>query len=254
MLNLLNSAVAKATRRASLAVVFSAVLQSGCASDITNTNHYGSRQPIRPDLIYVYAFDSSPNHVKLDTGSLAHTLSTNIGGTSAHAEQYASALQVRERIADAIVAKLQSTGLRAIRSSALAPPGMNVLLVTGSIEKIVAGDRRQRMLIGLGAGASEVGSRIWIYYQPAGGNARLIESFDAKADSGMAPGILETAGLGAVTGSIGSALAVGGGTHAYSETTHDDMTADAKRLGDAIGQHISELNQARGWMAPTHAD
>src|SRR5258708_22062561 len=102
-------------------------------------------------------------------------------------------------------------GLDAIRADSPAPVDQNVLIVQGSFETIDAGNRRRRILVGLGAGKSQVGTSVQVLYQPAGEAPRFIQSFEAKADSGKAPGVAGTAGIGAAAGPVAASAAPRGG-------------------------------------------
>jgi hypothetical protein len=179
-------------------------------------------------------------------------LKTHIGGSSAAQEQSNDATEVREQVANEIVHQLQSMGLRAIRSDIPAPADQNVLMVQGSFDKIDAGNRRRRTLIGLGAGKSEVSSSVQIFYKPAGGAPQLVQTFDASADSGKTPGMAETAGVGAAAGGIVTSAAVGGGLHAVSETKRAGVSADATRLADAVAKQIAQIGVSGGWLSSSH--
>ncbi|HEY3599165.1 MAG TPA: DUF4410 domain-containing protein [Paraburkholderia sp.] len=241
-----------AARRASVALLFSSVLLAGCAGGVTNASQYSAAPQVRPDTIYVYSFDSTPDQVKLDNSGVAQKLKARFTGASASAEQSSDAVAVREQVADEIVHKLQSMGLHAIRSDMPAPADQNVLLIKGNFETIDAGNRRRRTLIGLGAGESEVGTSVQILYKPAGGVPTLVQRFDATANSGKAPGVAESAGVGAATGNIAMSAAIGGGVHAVSETRHDTVSQDAKRLGDSIAKQIAQIGVSEGWMSTDH--
>jgi len=187
----------QSARFACIAMVSASALLCGCASgNITGASAAVAQPVVRPDNIYVYTFAASADEVKLDSGML-QKLKTQMAGSSAAQKQADDAAQVREQVANEIVRELQSMGLRAIRSDIPAPADQNVLMVQGSFDTIDAGNRRRRVLIGLGAGKSEVGSSVQIFYKPAGGMPRLVQSFTASADSGKAPGMVETAGVGA---------------------------------------------------------
>ena len=107
-------------------------------------------------------------------------------------------------------------------------------------------------MIGLGAGKSQVSSSVQILYKPAGGAPQLVQSFDADADSGKAPGIAETAGVGAAAGSIATAAAVGGGLHAVSETKRASVSTDATHLADAVAKQIAQIGVDGGWLSTEH--
>ncbi|WP_250536291.1 DUF4410 domain-containing protein [Caballeronia sp. AZ10_KS36] len=193
--------------------------------------------------IYVYPFQSDAGDVKLDNHGLASKLKTAMSGDTQAQQQAQDAIAAREEVADEIVAKLHSMGLRAVRADVAPPDDQNALEVVGSIDKIDAGNRRRRVLIGLGAGQSKVTATVQLVFKPAHGAPQLIEQFDASADSGHAPGVAETAGVGAVAGHAVSSLAVSGGLHAVSETKRAGVSSDEQRLSDAIAKQIGQSSQ-----------
>lgn len=241
----------KTLRRMAATAMFGAsMLLSGCADAATISGEYSAPQAqARPDVIYVYAFDSAANEVQLDTGTM-QKMKTRLTGTSAADQQSADAADVREGVATEIVQQLQAMGLRATLADAATPPpaNQNVLMVTGKIDTIDAGSRRRRTLIGLGAGKSEVGSSVQVLYKPAGGTPQVAQRFDATADSGKMPGVAETAGVGAAVGHVATSAALGGGLHGASDAKRAGVSADAKRLGDSIAKQIAEAAVAQGWM------
>lgn len=248
MLTLLEMLAGKSALRALSGLIFCAVLLTGCAGGVTNASNYSAAPEVRPENIYVYAFASTSDQVKLD-GGMIQKMESRFDGSSAVKKQTDDATEVREQVADEIVKRLQSMGLHAVRADSPAPVDQNVLIVQGSFEKIDAGNRRRRMLIGLGAGKSQVGTSVQVLYKPAGETARLVQSFDANADSGKAPGVAETAGIGAAAGHVATSAVAGGGLHAVSETKHDGMSMDAKRLAGSIAKQVAEIGVSEGWMA-----
>ena len=253
MLTSLNFLKKNTARFACVAMVCGSALLTGCAGgSINNASVASAPLQVRPDNIYVYTFDAHPDQVKLDGGML-QKMKTQIEGSSAAEKQSADAIEVREQVANEIVHQLQSMGLRAIRSDIPAPADQNVLLVQGSFDTIDSGNRGRRILIGLGAGKSQVSSSVQILYKPAGGEPRLVQSFNATADSGKAPGMVETAGVGAAVGSIATSAAVGGGMHAVSETKKAGVSADAKRLADVVAKQIAQIGVSGGWLSTKQA-
>jgi hypothetical protein len=226
-------------------------LFAGCAqADAAGfANQTASVPAVRPDTIYVYAFQSDASDVKLDNHGMISKLSSAMSGDSSEQKQAQDAAQAREDVANAIVAKLQSMGLRAVRADIAPPDDQNVLVVEGNIDSIDAGNRRRRMLIGLGAGQSKVGATVQLVFKPAHGAPQLIEEFDADANSGHAPGIAEMAGIGAVAGHAATSLAVSGGVHAMSEKKHAGVTSDETRLGESIARQIAKIGAEQGWMS-----
>jgi hypothetical protein len=242
----------RAKRFAATALIAGTLLTTGCASAATGIQAAGPLPKVHADVVYVYAFDAAADEVKPDDSGVARKLITMASGTSAAAQQQQTALKAREQLADELVRELQSMGLPAMRMDGPAPAGRNALIVEGQFEKIDAGSRRRRILIGLGAGKSEVGTSVTVLFQPADGAAQPLVTFSAKADSGHMPGVAETAGVGAAAGHLATSAAVGGGLHGVSEAKHDTISADTGKLARSIAKQLATTSAANGWL-PTAA-
>jgi hypothetical protein len=142
-------------------------------------------------------------------------------------------------------------GLPAVRMDGPAPAGHSALIVEGRIDTMDAGSKRRRMVIGLGAGKSEVGATVAVLYQPANGAPQPLFSFQAKADSGHMPGMAETAGVGAAAGHVATAAVAGGGLHGVSEAKRDTLSSDADKLARSIAKQLEQVNTQNGWMPTT---
>ncbi|NML34359.1 DUF4410 domain-containing protein [Paraburkholderia antibiotica] len=250
-----------AVRFTCMALVCGSALLSGCAgAAVTNVSavnapasaEAGAQATLHPEVIYVSTFDADPQQVKLDSGML-QKLKTQMSGSSTAQQQVDDAAEVREQVADEIVQQLRSAGLNAVRLDRPLPAGQNALVVQGSFETIDSGNRRRRMLIGLGAGKSEVSSAVRIFYQPADGAPRLVQSFTAHADSGKMPGMVETAGVGAAAGVVATSAAAGAGLHGVAETKRAGVSADAKRLGDAVAKQVTQFGVEAGFVSAGNA-
>lgn len=245
----LNAARNKTLRSASAALAFSAMLLSGCAAaSVTNTAQYATPMQTAPQSVYVYTFAGSPEAVKLDNSGIVHKLSASFSGSSQASQQTQAAVAASNELTDEVVAKLQSMGVRAIRTDAPPPADQNVMIVEGNVSSIDAGNQRRRMLIGLGAGKSEVKAQVQVLYKPAGGMPQLVQTFDADANSGHMPGVAETAGVGAAAGHIATSAVAGGALHVGSEHKGDTVTSDAKKLADSVAKQIAQIGVAQGWM------
>jgi hypothetical protein len=245
----------KAKRAVAVGVLVGTALIAGCASTIADADSLTTQTAFvpaaRPDTVYVYAFDSDASDVKLDDHGMITKLKNAVSDDSAaqqQAQQAQKADAARNEVADAIVAKLQSMGLRATRAAVPPPDDQNVLVVTGDIDSVDSGNRRRRTLIGLGAGQSSVGATVKLMYKPAHGTPQLIQEFAADADSGHAPGMAEMVGIGAAAGHAVTSLAVSGGVHTLTETKRTTVSSDGRRLGDKIAEQIAQIGAAQGWM------
>jgi hypothetical protein len=154
------------------------------------------------------------------------------------------AREARDQVSDEIVRQLRAKGLNAVRLDGPVPAGANALVVTGQFDKIDEGNLRRRMVVGLGAGKSDVGASVELVYQPANGPAVAVQDFHASADSGHMPGVAETAGVGAVAGHVAMSAAAGGAAHGVSELQHDSVYNDATRLADAIAKQVAQSAQS----------
>ncbi|WP_231907032.1 DUF4410 domain-containing protein [Cupriavidus sp. D384] len=242
--------IAAQTKRLTIAAFATgAMLAAGYANaGVTGLNQPGLMESVQADVIYVHAFHADAGQVQLD-GGMMQKVKTMATGGSAASEQSEAAAEAREQVADEIVRTLRAKGLNAVRSDAPAPAGVNAVIVDGDFRKIDEGSGRRRLLIGLGAGKSQVVTQVRISYKPANGVAVPLQTFNADADSGHMPGVAETAGAGAVAGHVAVAAAAGSGVHGVSEVRHDSIHADATRLGDSIGQQVAAASEVEGWVA-----
>lgn len=245
----LQTLATKTKRLAIAALATGAMLTAGYANaGVTDINHPGLLQTVQADVIYVHAFNAAADQVKLD-GGFMQKVKTMATGSSAAGQQSQAVAEAREQVADEIVRTLRAQGLNAVRSDGPVPANTNALVVEGDFRKIDEGTSRRRLLIGLGAGKSEVDVQVRISYQMASGAVVPLQNFVADADSGHIPGIAETAGVGAVAGHVAVAAAAGTGVHGVSEVKHDTIYADATRLGASIGKQVAAASDEEGWMA-----
>ncbi|KQR74105.1 hypothetical protein ASG35_20120 [Burkholderia sp. Leaf177] len=245
--------VRNAKHLAAVALVAGSILMSGSASAATSAMQTYPAPHMQADVIYVYSFDVASSQVKMDSG-LAQEGKTLLSGESFAQKQDRTATNTREQVADEIVHQLQSMGLRAARADGAAPPNQNALIVEGNFQTIDEGKRRRRIMIGLGAGKSEVSASIQLLYKSADGSLMPLQNFIVQADSGHMPGVAETAGVGAVAGNVATAAATGGTLHGVSETKRNGVTGDAKKLGDSIAKQIAAASASNGWMTSTRAE
>jgi hypothetical protein len=166
--------------------------------------------------------------VKLDEG-----LTTEIEqavkerhGTSRTDQEVQASRQVADAIADKLVVGIRDLGLQAERGNALPAGTQNALLIKGQLVSIDEGNRTERVIVGLGAGRSDVRAHAQVYeVTPTG--SRLIDTIEVDGESGLTPGMAETMGVGGLTGHLLVATAVSGGAHVVSETMGADDVADA---------------------------
>ncbi|MGO4765671.1 DUF4410 domain-containing protein [Cupriavidus sp. 2KB_3] len=231
-------------RRFTLATLTAAsLLAAGYASAATTMTQDVAAVPGNADIIYVQTFNASPDQVKVDSRLMQKVMA--MAGTDSQAgKAVRDAREARDQVSDEIVRQLRAKGLNAVRLDGPVPAGANALVVTGQFDKIDEGNQRRRMLVGLGAGKSDVGASVELVYQPANGPAMPVQDFHASADSGHLPGVAETAGVGAVAGHVAMSAAAGGAAHGVSELKHHSVYNDATRLADAIAKQVAQAAQS----------
>jgi hypothetical protein len=202
----------------------------------------------KPQLVVVDTFAVSPDEVQLDEG-----LTTEIAqavrerhGASRTQQEIEAGRQVADAIADKLVVEIQDMGLNAQRGSTVPAGTQNALLIKGQLAAIDEGNRTERVIIGLGAGRSDVRSHVQVYQvTPAG--SHLIDTIEVDAKSGLAPGMAETMGAGGLAGHLVAATLISGGVHVADEALGTDVVADADRAAAGIAKQLSALFGREGW-------
>lgn len=230
-------------RRFTLATLTAAALLAAGYANATTITQGTAALPGNADIIYVQTFNANPDQVKVDSRVMQKVMSM-AGADSQAGKAMHDAREARDQVSDEIVQQLRAKGLNAVRLDGPVPAGANALVVTGQFDKIDEGNLRRRMVVGLGAGKSDVGASVELVYQPANGPAVAVQDFHASADSGHMPGVAETAGVGAVAGHVAMSAAAGGAAHGVSELQHDSVYNDATRLADAIAKQVAQSAQS----------
>ena len=233
--------VARTTALAGLALL------AACTSTEGQMETAGEMLPA-PQVVIVDTFAASPEEVKLDEG-----LSTEVEqamrehrGTSRTDQELQAGRQVADAIADKLVVEIRDMGLQAERGVAVPAGTQDAVLITGQLISIDEGNRTERVVIGLGAGRSDVRAHAQVYEVTAAGR-QLIDTIEIDAKSGLTPGMAETMGVGGLTGHLLVSTVVGGGLHVASESIGADVVADADRAAKGIAKQLATLFAQQGW-------
>jgi len=230
-----------------LAACLAIALATGCArTSVQSVQVLASDLP-RPTMIVVYPFVTSGATVALNSGLLSK-LREAVQATPEDQERENVAQQVTEILAEKLVKRIQDLGMPAQPSSAAVPAQGSTLAIEGQILSIDEGNPTRRMLIGLGAGSSEVRTLVQVY-AVTGGGQRLVEDFYTTVKSSRKPGMAETMGAGAAAGRAAESAAVSVGVTALtaqSQTVEGDAEAAAK----AIAKQLAKFFAQQGWIAP----
>jgi hypothetical protein len=205
-----------------------------------------------PEVVIVDTFATSPDEVQLDEG-----LSTEVEeaikahqGTSQTEQEAAVGREVADAIANNLVVEIRDVGLAAERGTKVPSSVQNGVLIKGQLISIDEGNRTERVVIGLGAGRSDVRVHVQAYeVTPAG--SRLIDTVEVDAKSGLTPGMAETMGAGAVAGHLVVSAVASGGLHAVSERTGANVVADADRAAKGIVKQLAVFFARERWIEAT---
>ncbi len=220
----------------------------GCATTkVTGTTEDVGRLP-RPERILVHRFATSPDEVRLDH-SVTAAAAWKLHGVSEGSERQEVAHAVSNALAENLVKKIQELGLPAELAGGEATlDGRPTLVIDGQIVSIDEGSRTKRVVIGLGAGRSEVRTSVQVYEILLAAR-RVVDQFEVDAKSGSAPGMAETMGAGAAAGHLATSAAVSAAKSVASEKFGDDVEADARRTATEISKVLAAFFARQGWIA-----
>jgi len=225
-------------------------LLAACTSTQSQNETAGEMMPA-PQVVVVDRFAVAANEVKLDEG-----LSTEVEeairadrGTSRTDQELQAGHQVADAIADKLVVEIRDMGLSAQRGSAVPAGIQNAALITGQLISIDEGNRTERVVVGFGAGRSDVRAHAQVFeVTPAG--RQLIDQVEVDAKSGLTPGMAETMGVGGLTGHLLVSTVASGGLHVTSESIGADVVPDADRAAKGIAKQLAAVFAEQGWTHP----
>jgi hypothetical protein len=227
---------------------FAAVAALGCATTQVGDESASWGRAPKPGRILVHAFAVTAQEVRLDHGVSAEVW--KLQGLTESTERTEVGRKVADVLADELVKKIQALGLPAERASGPPPrDGTPTLVVDGQFLAIGQGSSTERVVIGLGAGKSDVRTAVQVIeILPEGSRTR--DTFEVEAKSGSTPGMAETMGAGAAAGHLAASAAVSVGKSVASEKFGDDVEADARRTAEQISKLLAGYFAREGWIAP----
>jgi hypothetical protein len=225
----------------------------GCATTkVTGTTEDLGRLP-KPERILVHRFATSADDVRLDHSVTAEA-AWKLQGVSESSERGDVARAVSTALADELVKKIQALGLPAeLAEGEPTLDGRPTLVIDGQIFSIDEGSRTARVVLGLGAGRSEVRTAVQVHEILLAGR-RTVDQFEVDAKSGSTPGMAETMGAGAAAGHLATSAAVSVGKSVASEKFGDDVDADARRTATEISKVLASFFARQGWIAPPEGE
>lgn len=123
------------------------------------------------------------------------------------------------------------------------PIPTGVWLIRGEIRRVDQGSRALRATVGLGAGRTEMRTRVTVYNVTAGGSVPILR-FKTTGSSGLEPGVA----LGIATGGVGTALAVGSAAGTMLINSLPGVSSDIDRTSYEIAAVLSAYLQRNGLL------
>lgn len=157
------------------------------------------------------------------------------------------ARQLGTRIAAELVMAIQAMGLPAVQVSQGATPQLNDIVIRGYLASIDKGSASKRLLLGFGAGGSELTTVVEGYQMTATG-LRKLGSGTVGAKGNKTPGAAVGGAAWLLTGSPIGLIASGGmkiyGEASGSATVEGRAKATAKEIADVLKTRFQE----QGWI------
>lgn len=220
------------------------------APQVEETHSYSGPRLPRPERIYVVDPGVLPGDVKLDDG-VRSRLNQMMANQPMSDQRIAAGRQAASAVSGEVTAKLQSFGLPAERVGRAPPPSAaRVVIVEGHLLSVDQGNQTQRNVIGFGRGRSSVAVEIQVYYRDGMRPARLIDSFEATAQSAPTPGAVGTMGAGMAIGRIAETAASSAILRSVSDARSADTGSEGRRIGDALGLRLGRIFAQQGWVSP----
>ena len=230
-----------------LALSFTLAIGAGCAPTSVQTTYASGASLPPPRAIYVYDFTGHASEVHLDRGLGAKL--ENLGSEETPTqEKIALGRMAARALSEELVQRLRDLGLPAERAFGAPTRWGNALVIEGQFVTLAQGNQTERLVIGLGAGASDMQTRVQVYATGPGG-LQPVQEFATDVASGMKPGMAETMGVGAAADTLGTAAVAGAGLGIASEEFSAGVKAEAKRTAKAIVEQLQPYFLAQGWIS-----
>ena len=195
----------------------------------------------RPGVVLVYDFAVHADDVMVD--SLGPEFMSE-GEKLTEEEQ--SARATANAFSVALVDQLRKEGINAQRANDGDVPPVHAIVLKGQFVAIDEGSRFKRIVIGFGAGSSEIRARVQVYQATERGLRRIVAA-EAKATGSKTPGMAIPVAGGAAMGSAATSAVISGGMNIARETK-GAMNPDAERMAKKIAERAKAFYVRQGWL------
>ena len=214
-----------------------------CASaGVDSVQRYGADRMLpRPPVLLVYDFATSPTDALVDAYGSGY-------GTSSHAsgKDETKARKLGASLSKQLVDRLNKKGVKARWAADTEAPPLNAMVLRGHFLTMDEGSRVARMVIGFGAGATELRVAVQVYQADEWGLRRIVQA-EASAKGNKMPGMAVPVGAGAAMGNVARSAAISGGMNVMQEVT-GGLESDAGRLAEQIAKRATAFYTRQGWL------
>ena len=224
---------------------------AGCARVTTDRVMMRGPGLPKPELIIVHDYQVSRNEVQLDSG-IGSRIERLVQGTPEEQDRAKLQESVVKMGTTTLVEEIRKLGLRAEPATTASPGAGSTLSIEGQILSIDEGNKTRRLVIGFGAGASEVRTLTQVY-EVTGGQHRLVDDFYTTAKSSRKPGFGPMSGAGAAAGRAATSAAASAGIGLASERSQT-AESDAQHAAREIAKEIAKFFVEQGWITQDQAN
>jgi len=229
-----------------LPALFALALVAGCASTKVSDQQqlYSGALP-KPDHIWVYDFVATGSDVPADSRLAGEP---GLDTTPQTDKQIAEGRKLGSEIANQLAEEIRAMGLPGATAWAGTKPQANDIILRGYLLTVKQGSAGARVLIGFGAGGSEVRTMVEAFQVQADGQQRMLGSGTVDAKGNKTPG----AALGLATflaTKNPAGLIISSGMKVYGEASGSDtVTGRAKATAKEIGALLKKRFVEQGWI------
>lgn len=224
----------------SIALVSLMGLACATASIDSTVRYQGNRLLERPPVFLVYDFAVSAREAMVDTYGPSY------GSSRPSSLQDTKARKLAASLSRQLVDALNKKRIRARWASDTEVPPSNAIVLRGHFLTIDEGDQALRVVIGFGAGATELRVAVQVYQADESGLQRIV-SAEASAKGSKMPGMAVPVAGGAMAGKAARSAVISGGMNVVQEVT-GGLDSDAGRLAETLAKRAEAFYKRQGWL------
>jgi hypothetical protein len=227
--------------------LFALLVAAGCAS--TKVTEHQSKIDTeklpRPGHIYVYPFAATPADIPPWSNAVRQYAQPSPPPTQ---EEIEAGRELGALVARELITELQEMGLSASRGYTNTAPRVNDIVAVGYFEAIEEGKAGKRIVLGFGAGKTELRTSVEGYQMTTAG-LRQLGSTELDSAGGKTPGVLVPLAVLAGTGNPIGLIVVGGSKVVGEATDKSKVEGAAKKTAQAIADHLRVKFKEQGWIS-----